>query len=66
MAGIVMPPMATGKAVNGAPDDELVAYYADRAKSTAMIIVEHAYISPEGMAHSSQLSMADDTVIPAY
>jgi 2,4-dienoyl-CoA reductase-like NADH-dependent reductase (Old Yellow Enzyme family) len=48
------------------PDDDLVSYYAARAGATALIIVEHAYISPEGMAHNTQLSMADDSVIPAY
>ena len=63
---IVMPPMATGKADHGAPDDGLCAYYAARARGTGLIIVEHAYISPEGMAHGKQLSMADDALIPAY
>ena len=63
---IVMPPMATGKADHGKPDDNLVSYYADRARSTGLILVEHAYISPEGMAHNTQLSMADDAVVPAY
>ena len=63
---IVMPPMATGRADHGVPDEGLRAYYRERARGTALIIVEHAYISPEGMAHSNQLSMADDSVIPAY
>ena len=63
---LVMPPMATGKAERGVPGDVLNAYYAVRAKSAALIIVEHAYVSPEGMAHHSQLSMAEDSVIPAY
>ena len=63
---IVMPPMATGKADHGAPDSDLVAYYAARAEGTGLIIVEHAYVSPEGMAHNNQLSMADDTVVDAY
>ena len=63
---IVMPPMATGKADHGTPDDNLNVYYAARANGTALIIVEHAYISPEGMAHNTQLSMADDSAIPAY
>ncbi len=63
---IVMPPMATGKAVEGKPDENLVAYYAARAEKTALIIVEHEYVSREGMAHGTQLSMADDAVIPAY
>lgn len=62
---IVMPPMATHKSVHGAPPEDLIEYYADRADATAMIIVEHAYVSPEGMASKGQLSMADDSVIPA-
>lgn len=63
---IVMPPMATGKAVNGAPGEDLVEYYRARARGTALIIVEHEYILAQGMAHQGQLSMADDSVIPAF
>lgn len=63
---IVMPPMATGKAVDGVPSDPQIDYYKERAKATAMIIVEHEYISPEGMASKGQLSMADDSVIDGY
>ena len=63
---IVMPPMATGKADHGAPDEGLTGYYVARANGTALIILEHAYVSPEGMAHSTQLSLAEDSLIPAY
>lgn len=63
---IVMPPMATGKAVDGMPSEAQIAYYKERAKATAMIIVEHEYISPEGMASKGQLSMAEDSVIDGY
>lgn len=63
---IVMPPMATGKAPDGVPTDEIITYYKERARGTGLIIVEHAYILPEGMAHANQLSMATDEVIPAY
>ncbi len=63
---LVMPPMATGKADRGCPTAELETYYALRARGTGLIIVEHEYVSPEGMAHDSQLSMAEDRVIPAY
>lgn len=63
---IVMPPMATGKAVAGAPSEPQISYYRARAKATAMIIVEHEYVSPEGMASKGQLSMADDSVIEGY
>ncbi len=63
---IVMPPMATGKAVEGAPGADLIEYYKARAKGTALIIVEHEYIMQQGIAHKGQLSMADDAVIPAF
>lgn len=63
---IVMPPMATGKAIDGAPGEDLIEYYRARAKGTALIIVEHEYVMPQGMAHPGQLSMAGDTVIPAF
>ena len=63
---IVMPPMATGRADRGMPDAPLADYYAARAGATGLIILEHEYVSPEGMARGTQLSMADDAVIPAY
>ena len=63
---LVMPPMATGKADGGSPTEELERYYGLRARGTGLIILEHEYVSPEGMAHSTQLSMAEDRVIPAY
>ena len=63
---IVMPPMAMGKARDGKPGDDLVEYYRARARGTALIIVEHEYIMPQGMAHKGQLSMSDDSVIPAF
>lgn len=63
---IVMPPMATGKAVQGMPTEVQINYYRERSKATAMIIVEHEYISAEGMASKGQLSMADDSVIEGY
>ena len=63
---IVMPPMATGKAVNGAPGEEMTEYYRQRARGTGLVIVEHEYVMLQGMAHPGQLSMAEDLVIPAY
>ena len=63
---IVMPPMATGKAVNGAPGEEMVEYYRERSRGTGLVIVEHEYVMLQGMAHPGQLSMAEDPVIPAY
>ena len=64
---IVMPPMATARAVDGAPGEGLAEdYYGARARGTGLVIVEHAYIMPQGMAHRNQLSMADDALIPAF
>ena len=48
---IVMPPMATGKAVNGAPGEEMTEYYRQRARGTGLVIVEHEYVMHQGMAH---------------
>ncbi len=63
---IVMPPMATGMAADGAPGNEMVEYYRQRARGTGLVIVEHEYVMQQGMAHPGQLSMAADSVIPAY
>ena len=63
---IVMPPMATGKSIDGVPGDVLIDYYKVRAKATALIILEHEYVSTDGMASIGQLSMADDGVIDSY
>lgn len=63
---IVMPPMATRKAVNGILAEEQIEYYRARAKAVGMIILEHEYISPEGRASAGQMSMAEDAVIGHY
>lgn len=63
---IVLPPMKTGKSESGGPSAEMIDYYAARGESTGLLILEHEYISPEGQASASQLSMADDSLIPAY
>lgn len=58
---LVMPPMATAKSLaDGSVSDELCAYYDARAKDGAigMIVVEHAYICPEGQASRAQLSIS--------
>ena len=63
---IVMPPMATGKAEDGAPGEEMTEYYRQRAAGTGLVIVEHEYVMRQGMAPPGQLSMAADSVIPGY
>lgn len=60
---LVMPPMASGKTTKeGQITDEICDYYGKRAEGgyLGLIIVEHAFVSPEGKAHEGQLSIADD------
>lgn len=57
---IVMPPMATEKSRNGIVTEEQIDYYAARARCTGLVIVEHAYVSPEGKCSKNQLSICDD------
>ena len=63
---IVMPPMARELGDDGEVSDELIDYYYKRSDSTGLIIVEHEYVSPEGIASKRQLSMADDRVIESF
>ena len=63
---IVLPPMARELSEEGHISEELVDYYYERAECTGLIIVEHEYVSQEGIASKKQLSMADDSVIDGY
>ena len=63
---IVLPPMARELSEYGKVTEELIDYYSKRADGTGLIIVEHAYVSPEGIASKRQLSIADDSVIEGY
>ena len=63
---IVKAPCDTAGAVDGAPDSKMTEHYRQRSRGTGLVIVEHEWILPEGMAHSRQLSMGDDRLIPAY
>lgn len=63
---IVLPPMARELSDEGKVSDELIDHYSKRADGTGLIIVEHSYVSPEGIASPKQLSMADDSVIDGY
>jgi 2,4-dienoyl-CoA reductase-like NADH-dependent reductase (Old Yellow Enzyme family) len=63
---LVMPPMATAKALlDGRVSPEMLAYYKEKAAGgyIGLVIIEHSYVSPEGKAHEHQLSVADDSVI---
>lgn len=60
---LVMPPMATGKALgDGEVTEQLIDYYDEKTKNNkqGLVITEHAYVSPEGMASQNQLSIAVD------
>ena len=64
---LVMPPMKTGKAdADGGVTDELVTYYAERARGGAigLVITEHHYVREDGIASLNQVSAAKDADIP--
>jgi 2,4-dienoyl-CoA reductase-like NADH-dependent reductase (Old Yellow Enzyme family) len=66
---LVMPPMATAKASdNDSVTDEVCAYYRERAKYSkiGLIITEHSYIQRQGKAHTGQVSIATDEMIPGF
>ena len=59
---LVMPPMATGRTVNGAVSEEQVDYYRERALHSrpGLIITEHSCICEEGRASAEQVSIAEE------
>ncbi|HZK43275.1 MAG TPA: NADH:flavin oxidoreductase [Syntrophomonadaceae bacterium] len=68
---LVMPPMALDIASeSGEVTEKIIEHYRSRAKmgdakqSPGLIIVEHTYVSPEGIAHPNQLGIYDDFLIP--
>ncbi|NLL17796.1 MAG: NADH:flavin oxidoreductase [Clostridia bacterium] len=62
---IVLPPMALDIATEkGQVTHGLIEHYCRRTKGLGLIIVEHAYVSPEGKAHPNQLGIYDDNLIP--
>lgn len=66
MNRLVMPPMATSKAVpNGCVSQEILDYYNEKSAGgyISLIIIEHSFISLLGKASEQQLSVADDNVI---
>jgi 2,4-dienoyl-CoA reductase-like NADH-dependent reductase (Old Yellow Enzyme family) len=61
-----MPPMWSGKATAaGRVTDAIVEYHRVRAAAgTALVIVEHAFIHPQGRYNSTQLAVDDDACVP--
>lgn len=63
---LVMPPMATAKSTeNGRVTPQLLDYYREKSAGgyIGLIIMEHAYISPEGQAGRGQASIAKNGCI---
>ncbi|MEG1912440.1 MAG: NADH:flavin oxidoreductase [Cloacibacillus sp.] len=60
---LVMPPMATANAEAGAVTRELEDYYDEKSKGghIGLIILEHSYISREGMAGPRQISISRES-----
>lgn len=64
---LVMPPMATALATpEGRVTQEILDYYGQRAKSgdIGLIITEHAYITKQGRARTTQMSISSDDDVP--
>jgi 2,4-dienoyl-CoA reductase-like NADH-dependent reductase (Old Yellow Enzyme family) len=63
---IAMPPMWSGKATAaGHVTDAIIEYHRVRAAAgTALIIVEHAFVHPQGRHSSTQLGVYDDACTP--
>jgi len=65
---IVLPPMATEKSQpDGLVKKESLAYYREMAtRGMALLIVEHNYISAQGMASPGQMSIAGDQTLAGH
>lgn len=63
---LVMPPMATSKALpDGEVSQDILDYYDDKSKggNISLIIIEHSFVSKIGKASAQQLSIAEDSMI---
>lgn len=62
---IVMPPMATGLSTfRGEVTGRMVEHYAERSEDLGLLIVEHAYITPEGRLSPNQPGIHSESMIP--
>ena len=63
---VAMPPMWSGKATaEGFVTPAIVEYHRVRAAAgTGLIIVEHAFVHPQGRHSSTQLGVHDDACAP--
>jgi 2,4-dienoyl-CoA reductase-like NADH-dependent reductase (Old Yellow Enzyme family) len=65
---VVLPPMATEKSQpDGLVKTESLAYYREMAtRGMALLIVEHNYISTQGMVSPGQMSIAGDQTLTGH
>ena len=65
---LVMPPMQTDRSSSGRVTDDMVQYYADRAKFSGpgLIISEHCCFTEQGRADAAQLSFTDDSCVEEH
>jgi 2,4-dienoyl-CoA reductase-like NADH-dependent reductase (Old Yellow Enzyme family) len=62
---IVMPPMATGYAMDeGEVTEKHLKHYSDRSDDLGLLIVEHSYVTPQGKASEKQLGIYSDELVP--
>lgn len=59
---LVMPPMATAKAIDGEITDDLINYYDERTDGgfIGLAVTEHAYVNSKGIFKTSQISVSKD------
>jgi len=63
---LVMPPMATHKAESdGNISQDILNYYDEKSKGgyISLVIIEHSFVSQQGKASNSQLSIAENRFI---
>jgi 2,4-dienoyl-CoA reductase-like NADH-dependent reductase (Old Yellow Enzyme family) len=65
---VVLPPMATEKSQpDGLVKTESLAYYQEMAaRGMALLIVEHNYVSAQGMVSPGQMSIANDQTLTGH
>lgn len=62
---LVMPPMATSSTADGTVNQKLLDYYQEKSAGgyIGLIITEHSYVNPQGIANPGQVSIARDSDI---
>lgn len=65
---LVLPPMASATAEDNKVSEETIRHYEKRAEGghIGLLIVEHLYISRDGIASAKQLSLAEDSDIEGF